>query len=207
MTTRRITLLMAICLSSAAASALRDAPSGLLRANGLGLLSMNGLAGISARPDEVQSAVALPVRPEEARSAVALPVRPEEARSAVSKGQPPLFRPVAVYIDSGGVPLAAYQVEIIARGDARIVGVEGGESGAFHNPPYYDPAALQGGRIILAAFNTGSDLPRGRTRVATLHMRQAQADVTYEAKLIAAAGQDGRRISAKVETQPEGEER
>ena len=107
------------------------------------------------------------------------------------------FRPVAVYLDSGDQPLAAYQVEIIVRG-AEIVGVEGGEHPAFQDAPYYDPAALQGGRIIIAAFNTGSDLPHGKTRVATLHMRETAAAPDYEITLIAAASTGGTRITPTV---------
>jgi hypothetical protein len=107
------------------------------------------------------------------------------------------FRPVAVYVDSGDAPLAAYQVEIIARG-AEIVGVEGGDAAAFHAAPYYDPAALKGGRIIIAAFSTGSDLPSGKTRVATLHMRETDAAPAYEIQLIVAASTGGTRISPTV---------
>lgn len=116
------------------------------------------------------------------------------------------FRPVDVYIDSGGEPLAAYQVEITARG-ATIAGVEGGDPPAFAEPPHYDPAALQGGRIILAAFNTGGDLPRGRTRVATLHMRET-GNSEYQIKLAAAANAAGARIDATASAEPrEGERR
>ena len=84
----------------------------------------------------------------------------------------PNFVALDVYIDSGATPLAAYQIEITAGPGAVIAGVEGGVAGPFHEPPYYDPAALRGGRIVLAAFNTGGDLPHGRIRVATLHMRE-----------------------------------
>lgn len=116
------------------------------------------------------------------------------------------FRPVDVYVDSGAQPLAAYQVEITARG-ATIAGVEGGDPPAFAEPPHYDPAALQGGRIILAAFDTGSDLPHGRTRVATLHMRES-GSADYEIKLTAAATAAGVRIDARASVEPrEGERR
>ena len=107
------------------------------------------------------------------------------------------FRPVAVFLDSGDQLLAAYQVEIIAHG-AEIVGVEGGEHRAFRDAPYYDPAALQGGRIVIAAFNTGSDLPHGKTRVATLHMRETEVSPNYEITLIAAASAGGARITPTV---------
>jgi hypothetical protein len=107
------------------------------------------------------------------------------------------FRPVAVYVDSDDAALAAYQVEIVADG-ADIVGVEGGEPAAFRDAPYYDPAALQGGRIIIAAFNTGTDLPRGKTRVATLHMRETSTTPEYEIKFVTAASSGGTPITPTV---------
>ena len=110
------------------------------------------------------------------------------------------FRAVDVYVDSGSTPLAAYQVEIVARG-ATIAGVEGGQRGAFVEPPHYDPAALQAGRIILAAFDTGTDLPSGRTRVATLHLRE-DGPADYEIRLIAAAGAGGERLDATASVEP-----
>src|SRR5262249_39121012 len=93
------------------------------------------------------------------------------ARAVESAEGPIRFRPVHVYVDPAGAPLAAYQLEIVVDGNAMIVGVEGGEHPAFARPPHYDPAALAGGRIILAAFDTGTELPTQRTRVATVHMR------------------------------------
>jgi hypothetical protein len=113
------------------------------------------------------------------------------------------FRPVEVWVDSGDTPLAAYQLEISADGDAEIVGVEGGATAPFADPPRYDPAALQGGRIILATFSTASGLPRGRTRVATLHVREpGNRAPEYRASLVAAATADGRSIPATVQLVP-----
>src|SRR5690348_13106857 len=89
-------------------------------------------------------------------------------RAAAADDGPIRFRPVHVYVDAGGTPLAAYQIEIVVDGNAQIVGVEGGEHPAFALSPHYDPAALASGRIIIAAFNTGPDLPSQRTRVATV---------------------------------------
>ncbi len=110
------------------------------------------------------------------------------------------FRPIEVYIDATPVPLAAYQIEIVADGEAEIVGVEGGDAPAFAEPPRYDPKALTGKRIILAAFDTGTGLPHGRTRVATVHVREAgPTPPDYTATLVAAAGADGRSIPAIVE--------
>jgi len=95
---------------------------------------------------------------------VARAVRPVEPRVR--------FAPVHVYLDSGRKPLAAYQFELRATtGTIKIVGVEGGEHPAFKEAPYYDPAALAKDRIIIAAFNTGRDLPKGRTRIATIHLQ------------------------------------
>jgi len=113
------------------------------------------------------------------------------------------FAPVQVYLDSGDKPLAAYQFELRARtGQIKIVGVEGGEHPAFQEAPYYDPAALMNDRIIIAAFNTGSDLPHGRTRVATIHLQiLGTAEPQYELKLIVAADQEGEKIPAELNLQ------
>lgn len=121
-----------------------------------------------------------------------------------SEEGPIRFRPVHVYVDPDGTALAAYQIEIVADGNAKIVGIEGGADGAFAEPPYYDPAALAGGRVIIAAFDTGSDLPSQRTRVATIHMREAgPVEPTYGATLQIAGGADGRPITATVELVPD----
>jgi len=124
---------------------------------------------------------------------------------AVEPAQGPIrFRPVHVYVDPAGAPLAAYQLEIVVDGNAMIVGVEGGEHPAFAWPPHYDPAALTGGRIILAAFDTGTELPTQRTRVATVHMRETgSVEPSYHATLQIAGGPDGRPIEATVELEPD----
>jgi hypothetical protein len=116
------------------------------------------------------------------------------------KAPEPRFESVDVFIDSGEAALAVYQVEIkVKKGNAIIVGVEGGEHPAFKNPPYYDPAALQHGRIILAAFNTGNNLPKGKTRVARLHVQVTGAEAAeYEAALMVAASASGAAINATV---------
>jgi hypothetical protein len=108
------------------------------------------------------------------------------------------FRPVAVYVDAGNAPLAAYQVDITvgdAEPAAKIVGVEGGDVDVFRAAPYYDPAALQGGRIVIAAFTTDVDPPRGRIRVATLHFFEpAGCMPAYRARLVVAVAADGAAI-------------
>jgi hypothetical protein len=81
------------------------------------------------------------------------------------------FMPLDIYVDSGNYPLAAYQIEIEDTSMVSvIVGIEGGEHHAFREPPYYDSAAIDNYRVILASFSMNSRLPTGRTRVATIHL-------------------------------------
>ena len=110
------------------------------------------------------------------------------------------FVPLHIYIDSGDTPLAAYQFELkTVAGRVKIVGVEGGDHPAFSEPPYYDPAALANDRIIIAAFNTGSNLPAGKTRMATLHLLvTGDTAPEYDIELSAAADPDGQKISAQI---------
>jgi hypothetical protein len=117
------------------------------------------------------------------------------------------FEAVDVYVDSGDVPLAAWQFELAAEvGDVTIVGVEGGEHPAFADPPYYDTAALMGGRIIIAAFSTDADLPTGRTRVARIHVQVTGPVVPeYAVKLQAAGSSSGERINAAASASKGGE--
>jgi hypothetical protein len=110
------------------------------------------------------------------------------------------FGAVDVFIDAGDQPLAAYQFELkVLAGDVALVGIEGGEHRAFRQPPYYDPAALSRQRIVIAAFDTGSDLPRGRTRVARL-MVQVRGRVApqYQASIQVAASPDAKPVPATI---------
>ena len=110
------------------------------------------------------------------------------------------FAPLHIYLDSGNRSLAAYQFELkAAAGQIKIVGVEGGQHKAFEEAPYYDPAALANDRIIIAAFNTGSELPKGRTRIATIHLQIiGDAEPDYDLKLIVAGDADANEIPAKI---------
>jgi hypothetical protein len=112
-----------------------------------------------------------------------------------------VFVPVGVYVDSGEKELGVYQIEIkVIKGDAKIISVDGGDHAAFKDPPpFYDPAALKGGRIILAAFSTQDDLPTGKTKVATLHM-YVTGDVAAEYEVIVKVAGDGegKEIGATV---------
>ena len=110
------------------------------------------------------------------------------------------FCAVDIYVDSKASPLAAYQLEFtVTNGIAKIVGIEGGEHPAFREPPFYDPKAMQHERVILAAFNTGNELPSGKTRVATIHLQvSGSAALQCELKLQAAGNSAGARIAAET---------
>lgn len=125
------------------------------------------------------------------------------ARRVEDRPQPrPRFMWIDVYVDAKDQPLAAYQFELAAKGDRlKIVGIEGGEHAAFVEPPHYDPAAMQNDRIIVAAFNTGDDVPQGRSRVARLHVQvTGEGGPDYAVWLRAAAAPDGKRIPATITT-------
>ena len=114
------------------------------------------------------------------------------------------FRAVDIYVDSQDQPLAAYQLEFAVTNvasAAKFVGIEGGEHSAFSEPPFYDPKAMQHERVIIAAFSTNavSNLPKGKTRVATIHLQTSRAvEPEYELKLEVAADSNGSRIPAEA---------
>jgi hypothetical protein len=112
------------------------------------------------------------------------------------------FRAVDIYVDPGSTPLAAFQLEFAAtNGLARIVGIEGGEHSAFRRPPFYDPKAIQHERVIIAFFSTAptSDLPVGKTRVATIHYQTTDTQpARFELKLQTAGDAQGNRIAAQA---------
>jgi hypothetical protein len=120
------------------------------------------------------------------------------------------FGHVDVYIDAGDAGLAAYQCDIAATaGDVTLVGIEGGEHAAFKEPPYYDPRALGRKHVILGAFSTASDVPRGKTRIARLMVQITGATKpVYEAKVQVAASPDGKPVPATISvSDSEGAER
>jgi hypothetical protein len=109
-----------------------------------------------------------------------------------------------VMVESGVQALAAYQIEVVgtnANGLVKVVGIEGGESAAFRSPPYYDPAAMQGERVILGAYSTAAteQLPRGEMRIASVHcLVSGGASPAFHAKVSAAATTDGQPITIRV---------
>jgi len=132
---------------------------------------------------------------------IIVPVLAQQSEQDNESVQPKVrFAPLHIYLDSGNKSLAAYQFELkAAAGQIKIVGVEGGQHAAFKEAPYYDPAALAKDHIIIAAFNTGSELPKGRTRIATIHLQIiGEAEPDYELKLTVAADADAKEIPAKI---------
>lgn len=120
-----------------------------------------------------------------------------EGRGAVNEDAV-RFEAIDVFVDSAAAQLAAYQFEMKSAAEGvEIVGIEGGEHPAFAEPPYYDPRAMHGNRVVLAAFHTGDQLPTGRNRVARVHvqLRGPQND-TWQLQLVASADATGRRIPA-----------
>ena len=110
-----------------------------------------------------------------------------------ASAQTPPATPSAAATDDV-VKLSEFQVTTSA-GDVTLVGIEGGEHAAFRQPPYYDPKAMGQNRIVLGAFNTGSDLPRGRTRVARLMVRvTGDTPPAYAATVQVAASPDDKPI-------------
>jgi hypothetical protein len=111
------------------------------------------------------------------------------------------FTHVDLYLDPKGQPLAAWQLEFAAEvGKVSLVGVEAGEHPAYSaKPPYYDPAALAGNRIILADFTLDPNPPNQKTRIARL-MLEIRGDTSpqYATKLITAATAEGKRITAEL---------
>jgi hypothetical protein len=114
------------------------------------------------------------------------------------------FQAIDVFIDSGAQPLAAYQLTFVGPNGTKIVGVEGGHHIAFAEAPYYDPQAMQKEEVVVAAFTTaGADqLPIGRTRVATIHVRTDLKNTpVYKVDITAAAAPDGKQIQVRAEAQ------
>ena len=132
---------------------------------------------------------------------VIVPVLAQQSGQDYSTAQPGVrFAPLHIYLDSGNSSLAAYQFELKATaGQIEIVGVEGGRHEAFKEAPYYDKAALAKDRIIIAAFSTGSDLPKGRTRIATIHLQIiGEAEPEYELILNVTGDADGKEMPTEI---------
>lgn len=114
--------------------------------------------------------------------------------------RPRVFSVLRLEIDPSGAELSGWQLRAdFGKSDARIVGIEGGASPAFTAPPYYDPRALNGGEIVLAALARGQELPTGRTTVAVLHVEHDPSGLPpLEVSELIAVGADGDEIEAAV---------
>ena len=112
------------------------------------------------------------------------------------------FAAIDIFVDSAE-PLAAWQFELTdAAGSMTVVGVENGDSEAFADAPYYDLEAVnedRADRIIVADFSLAdpAELPLGRTRIATVHVRlTGSSEPELDLNLIAAGNADGEPITA-----------
>ena len=102
-------------------------------------------------------------------------------------------------------PVAAWQFELSETGGRmRVVGVENGDSPAFAKAPYYDRKAVSDGRadrIIVANFTLrpAAELPVGRVRIATVHVRlTGDAEPEYVLRLTAAGNAQGKTVPASI---------
>lgn len=114
------------------------------------------------------------------------------------------FAAIDVYVDSPE-PLAAWQFELReGTGAMAVVGVENGDSDAYANAPHYDldvTTRARAERLIVADYSLAdaSALPRGRMRVATVHISLAgEASPAFELQLIAAGNPAGEPIPAQA---------
>ena len=114
------------------------------------------------------------------------------------------FEAVDVYLDTTE-SVAAWQFELSDKyGKMKVVGVESGESTAYRHAPYYDREAVRLGeadRIVVADYSLADVdiLPRGRTRIATIHlMLDGDDEKDIESTLITATTHDGRVIDASI---------
>lgn len=122
-----------------------------------------------------------------------------ENSAAQQEGQLRFFA-IDLVVDSGEEPLAAWQVDLTDRlGIAKLTGVEGGEFTGFQAAPTYDPRALQGAHVKLAAFHLLPGGPRGATRVARLHfVVEGPGEPDFQVTLTAAASPDGTSIQPLI---------
>jgi len=119
---------------------------------------------------------------------------------SASAERPRVFGTIVLTIDAAGEELAGWQLRAdFGKSDARIVGIEGGEHAAFASAPHYDPRALNGGEIILAALSSHEELPTGPTVVAVIHVEHDRSGLPpLEVSELIAVGSDGNETPATV---------
>jgi len=119
---------------------------------------------------------------------------------------PPVrFAAIDIYVQSTE-PLAAWQFELTeTTGAMAVVGVENGSAPAFADAPRFDLAAIdadRADRIIVADYSLADsdELPRGRTRIATVHVRLTGTQTPeFHLELIAAGNAAGQPIPADAD--------
>lgn len=114
------------------------------------------------------------------------------------------FAALDIHLESAE-PVAAWQFELSeAAGRMRVVGVENGDSPAFAKAPYYDRKAVNDGRadrIIIADFTLrpAAELPAGKVRIATVHLRlTGSSEPDYLLRLVTAGNARGEPIPASI---------
>ena len=120
--------------------------------------------------------------------------------TSASAERPRVFGTIVLTIDTAGQELAGWQLRAdFGESDARIVGIEGGENAAFSDAPHYDPRALNGGEIVLAALSSHQELPTGPTIVAVIHVEHDRSGLPpLEVSELIAVGADGNETPATV---------
>jgi hypothetical protein len=112
-----------------------------------------------------------------------------------------------VFVDSGREQMVAYQVEVsYDRARVKVLGLEGGEPRGFKGAPHYDPAGMTGGRIVIAAFTTDdAGAPRGRSRIARLHLHvRGESFPKLGLRPVTAARPGGKKITVSFEAKEAG---
>ena len=114
------------------------------------------------------------------------------------------FAALDIHLESAE-PVAAWQFELSESASRmRVVGVENGDSPAFARAPYYDRKVVNDGRadrIIVADFTLrpGNELPIGRVRIATVHVRlTGDSEPEYVLRLVTAGNAEGKPVPATV---------
>ncbi|MFZ4575190.1 MAG: hypothetical protein ACOYN0_12380 [Phycisphaerales bacterium] len=116
----------------------------------------------------------------------------------------PTFAACDIIIDCGERSLGAYQIELTAdRPGAKVVGVEGGDHPEFKNAPYYDPAALSGGRIVVGALSLADakSLPTGEFRAARVHFMLEDPQTGFTVKVHTAGDERGAMMDVQARAQ------
>ena len=114
------------------------------------------------------------------------------------------FAALDVHLESAE-PVAAWQFELSEAGGRMIVvGVENGDNAAFAKAPYYDRKAVSDGRadrIMVADFTLrpAVELPVGKVRIATVHVRLTGAsEPDYVLRLVAAGNARGVPVPTSI---------